>query len=308
MEQATGSSWSPDKLHEAVRKRVGTFVREDSVRPRYYRFVEASDARNQIARLVEEIWMNPSVAWGKDGIAAVLLAEADKQLSRAQFRNLVETLIERSKSIPDGTKEEALGALGGFSANYTQGFLQLLVDKLLNIWLSTPRVFDRQAGVALWQGIRKKASRERERFHERVLEFIKQASNANSVAQPHERILVELILDEWDLLKPTKRTDFVDVALRLVEDGRPEEVRAYGHEVLRSLSSWAKAKERVPERVMSLLERQHDDLNTRNNLSTIQAYRAQLPRNLARRLDAYLQNNADKVAVKEFQAQQKPST
>jgi len=308
MEQATGGSWSPDELHEAIRKRVGAFVREDSIRSRYYRFVETSNARDQIARLVEEIWMNPSVAWGKDEIAAVLLTEADKQLSRVQFRNLAETLIERSKRLPDGAKEEALRALGGFSANYTQGFLQMLVDKLLNIWLSTPKVFDRQAGIALWQGIRKKAVRERERFHERVLEFIKQSSNANSVAQPQERILVELMLGEREFLQPTKRTEFIDVALRLVEDGRPQEVRAYGHEVLRSLSSWAEAKERVPERIMSLLEGQRDDLNTRNNLSTMQVYRAQLSRKLAKRLDKYLQSNADKVPVKEFQTQQEPST
>jgi hypothetical protein len=221
-------------------------------------------------------------------------------LSPKEFRSLVEQLLDQSSKLPQGNKEAALRTLGSFFDHYTLDFLRVLVDRLLSTWLTSPQAEDRRAGVALWRGIGPKAVRESDRLHERILEFIKQAANLNSVTQEAEKVLVEYMIDDQTDLESRQRGAFVDVAMRFVEDGRPEPVRVYGHQVLRRLSGWPEAQDPVPEKVIDLLENQHDDLNMKNNLHTIQAYRPKLKTGIRKRFEEFLRSNEERAPVRDF--------
>lgn len=290
---------------DSIRARAEVFVADESVRSGFFKLIDATQHLEQLAELTQNLWIKPDVAWDNESeVAAALMNRAAEKLRREDFRTLVADLFDLSAEMPAEKRVDALALLGSYPDNYTKDFLRQLVDKLLNVWLSSSSLEDRKAGAALWRGIREKASDERDRLYERVLEFVRQEANQSTIASKPGRILVDLLVGERDFMNSSRRGEFVDVVLRLVEEGKPDEVRAYGHGMLRALYTWDEAGKRVPQKVLALLESQHDDQNTRNNLQTLEAYLPQIRGKQLGRLNDFLQKHAESAPVREHQERQ----
>jgi|GEM_PF-2302646 len=290
---------------DSIRARAEVFVADESVRSGFFKLIDATQHLEQLAELTQNLWIKPDVTWDNESeVAAALMNRAAEELRREDFRTLVADLFDLSAEMPAEKRVDALALLGSYPDNYTKDFLRQLVDKLLNVWLSSSSLEDRKAGAALWRGIGEKASDERDRLYERVLEFVRQEANQSTIASKPGRILVDLLVGERDFMNSSRRGEFVDVVLRLVEEGKPDEVRAYGHGMLRALYTWDEAGKRVPQKVLALLESQHDDQNTRNNLQTLEAYLPQIRGKQLGRLNDFLQKHGESAPVREHQERQ----
>jgi len=287
---------------DVIRARVQAFIEDGGIRSGFFELVEATQCPDQLQSLIRDLWTKSDAIWGDEsGVARELLAKAAKVLQREDFRSLVAALLDQSVDVPAGKKVPALSILGAFPESYTKDFLRQLVDKLLNLWLSSGSEEDRRAGVALWQGIREKALDERDRVHERVLEYARQEVNTGTIASKQGRVLVDLLIGERKFMDPNRRSEFIEAVMRLIEEGKPDEVRSYGHTSLRALHSWDEAGKRVPERVLALLEVQRDEPNMRNNLQTLDAYDSRITKQQRNRLDTFLEEHSESSPVKEYQ-------
>ncbi|MCK4598580.1 hypothetical protein KAU37_01930 [Candidatus Bipolaricaulota bacterium] len=282
---------------EGIRNRVQSHFVNDKLRAAFYTLANFTENRNHINVLVV-------AAWGQPDHDLKALEESKSVLKVDEFRSLLADLLRKTASLPPAQFERTLEALGKYPDKCTKEFLHTLTEELLNSWFQNSSVQARRGAKKLWQGIRKKAKDEVERFHERLLEYSRQVINDNTITEEPHKVYMETLLEDHEYLSSEHGKAFVSICLRMIEGGKPPVVKNYGHQVLRELVNDTYAQKRAPKEVISdleqCLEQRRSDQDIRNNFDTLLQYKVHLSRSINDRLSKIFQNSEENPVIQEF--------
>ena len=282
-----------DMIVEKIRNRVQAHIANDELRKAFYELANVTESRNHIQELIISVWNQPDHALHA-------LDEVKSVLRPNEFRNLVYNLIEKSSSLSADQLEKTLDALGKHHDMYTKQFLHTLTEVLLNDWFKKTSIEARRGAKKFWQGIREKAEKERERFHERLLEYCKQSINDDTIIEEPQKVYVETLLEDYDYLSAKSRSQLVNLCLRMIEEAKSQPIKNYGHDILRDLSKDQFAQKHVPEELLSDLEQDQNDQDIRNSFETLLQYKDYLTEPMSELLEKIFKSINNDAIIQEF--------
>lgn len=282
-----------DMIVEKIRNRVQAHIANEELRKAFYELANVTESRNHIQELIISVWNQPEQALNA-------LDEAKSVLRPNEFRNLVSKLIEKSSSLSADQLERTLDALGKHHDMYTKQFLHTLTEVLLNDWLQKPSIEARSGAKKFWQGIREKAENERDRFHERILEYFKQSINNNTIIEEPQKVYVETLLEDYEYLSAESRKQLINLCLRMIEEAKSQPIKNYGHDILRGLAKDQFAQEHVPEELLSDLEQDQNDQDIQNSFKTLLQYKDYPTKSMSERLEKIFKGIKNDAIIQEF--------
>lgn len=282
-----------DTILVRIQNRVKTHITNHDLRREFYDLADTTEKPNLIQELIVSVW-------GQPDHALPALDEAKRLFSPEEFRDLVVQLLEATGRLSADKLERALEALGSHRDRYSKQFLHTLTEELLNNWFQKPSVEPRRGAKKFWQGIRDKAKNERERFHRRVLEYCVQPINDNTIVQDPEKLYIQTLLEDYQYLSERCRKQLVELCLRMTEAARPQGVKNYGHELLRSLAKDRYAQKRVPEELLSDLEQKQHEQDMRDIFVTLQHYKEFLSKSMLSRLSSIFKTIDNAAIIQDF--------
>lgn len=285
-----------EDLLVVIRDRILALGGAPDLRNAFFELARKSDKTEQISRYVMASFSQPT-----QGIE--VLKEAKAYLAAQGFRDLIDEVIDHAANLPESQMEEVLTAVGTHSDKYTKAYLKSLTEKLINDWYRKPSVHERNAAKALWQGVRDSATDERDRFHERLLEYVRGSINDMTIANPPNKVYIDTMVDERSFLSESRAEDLIDLLLRMTEEGSHPPIKSLGYESLGKLSDMEYAEGRVPNELISDLSNEDDPGVLHSILNTLLVYKSLLTRKQRQNLELVLEQREEQPPFAEFKDQ-----
>jgi hypothetical protein len=282
-----------EKFLKRAQDRTQAHFANHKVRIAFFQLANEANKRNAI----HDLLLN---TWNQLDQSQAALTEATEFLSPEEFSSTILSLIQKYDGLGEGLFERALTHLGSYLHHYTVSFLKNLTEELFNDWFKKPSVQARRGAQQLWIKIRNQAKDFQNVFYSRLLDQATRSASDDTIIQPANKIIVDVLLNDHDCLSDKQAEAIVYLGLQMTERARPLPVQLYGFEILGKLAIDPFAQKKVPEELISDLEHEGQHELIRASLNTLKVYEDSISKNGRAKLRKILKTRSEETVFQEF--------
>ena len=279
---------------DAIHIKIVEYIKNEELRKAYYDLVNNLGTHEKIVTIVKHFWAD-------DTFGVLLLDEVKDVIRAEEFRDLITDLLSATTNLTDDKMNSRFSAIGGYGEKYTVQYVEKLTSLLINDLIKSAMIGVRRGATMIWDGIKERApQKEQVRFYQRVIEYIKDRINDDTIDQPLNIILVEVMTLNIGHVDKDIKDSFLNIILRTMEEGKPININQFGHGVIKKLITEEISVRKLISTVIKNLESAGEQARIINCLTTLKETKHLLNEANLKRISTFIEDRSTEEYIQGF--------